>query len=90
MTRQDFANSMMVIFSLSLLLWGFRLFRHPEVLTPDKFLYQWLYNRFFSLTESKNTEKIHLTTGQIKGYAIFVMLVSVFGVAYWTYELIFF
>lgn len=88
-TRHDFTNGVMTVFSLLLFLWSLHLFRHLESLTPDKFLYRWLYNRFVGLTEFGDKEDIHLTTNQIKRYAIFVMMVSVFGVAYWMHELFF-
>ncbi len=89
MTKQNFVDSVMVIFSLSLFFWSLRLFRHPEGLTSDKFLYRWLYNRFVGLTEFGDKENIHLTASQIKRYAILVMLVAVFGIAYWMHKLLF-
>ncbi len=89
MTKPDFWDGVMIIFSLLLFLWSLHLFRHPETLTPDKFLYRWLYNRFVGLTEFGDKEDVHLTTRQIRRYAVFVMGVSVFGIVYWMYKLFF-
>ena len=87
MAKPIFADGAMVIFSLVLFLWALHLFRHPETLTPDKFLYRWLYNRFVGLTEFGDKENIRLTSRQIKRYAFFVMIVASFGIIYWLNKL---
>ena len=81
----NFTDVVMMVFSFTLFLWSLRLFRNPEILTPDKFLYRWLYNRFVGLTEFDGEGKPCLTHRQVKTYALFVMMVSILGILIWGY-----
>ena len=84
----NLAELIMVSISFALFLWSFRLFRNPEKLTSDSFLYRWIYNRFVGLTRYGEENEPRLAAKQIRIYTLFVVIISIFGIIFWGYKLL--
>ena len=63
-----------ILLSIGIMMWGLYLYFRPQRLTPNKFLYRWIYNRFYCWM---GCDTPYLSIKQIKGYALSVILLSI-------------
>ena len=63
-----------ILLSVGIMIWALYLYFRPQRLTPNKFLYRWIYNRFYCW---KGCDTPYLSIKQIKGYALSVILLSI-------------
>ncbi len=77
--RLGCVGSLMILLGLACGMLCLRLWLNPSILSPDSWLYQWIYGSFYSWGRARDSQPL-LSNEEIQAYAIRAMVACILSV----------